>query len=291
MTPIRAALARVPRRSVLVVVAIAAAVVFVLPRLPRPVAGVGTLDECALMSAPIVVLDGDAWRQALPDGGVGAPNMLPVAAWPDGLRYDDATDTLRDPDGTVRFRRGDRVRISGTIVEVHGDPSPCYYTRHVRIDSIEAGDPAVSTLPPPSTPSGAELLVHLGGAINCGQFPYGCYATLSVAPTGTKVEAAWRPPASDPQWVPDRADTEAFDPTPFGTIPTLAPGGHRIVISLLGSYDTVSYAPDGSVARDLLSRCTLDVDVDPADGPVEIQVTFTPDGVSFGGTCSIEPVG
>ncbi len=140
MTPIRAALARVPLRFVLVVVALAAAVVFILPRLPRPVAGVGTLDECALMSAPIVVLDGDAWRQALPDGGVGAPNMLPVAAWPDGLRY-DATDTLRDPDGAVRFRRGDRVRITGAIVEVHGDPSACYYTRHVRIDSIEAAGP------------------------------------------------------------------------------------------------------------------------------------------------------
>ena len=142
MRAIRAALARVPLRSAVVVLAFVAAVVFILPRLPRPVAGVGTLDECVLMAAPIVVLDGDAWREALPESArAGAPGMLPVAAWPNGLRYDDATDTVRDPDGAIRFRRGDRVRITGAIVEVHGDPSPCYYTRHIRIDSIEAGDP------------------------------------------------------------------------------------------------------------------------------------------------------
>ncbi|HUP55736.1 MAG TPA: hypothetical protein VM408_09540 [Methylomirabilota bacterium] len=126
----------------LLAVAVAAAVAFILPRLPQPVGGVGTLDECALMPAPVVVLDGDSWRQALPESArAGAPGMLPVAAWPDGLRYDDATDTVRDANGTVRFRRGDRVRIAGAIVEVHGDPSPCYYTRHVRIDSIEPGGP------------------------------------------------------------------------------------------------------------------------------------------------------
>ena len=131
--------------------------------------------------------------------------------------------------------------------------------------------------------------MHLGGAINCGLFPYSCFAALSVAPAGTSIEADWRPPATDPWWSPV-PNSDQFDPTPVGTIPTLASGGHRLVISLLGSYDTVSYTPDGSIARDLLSRCTLDVDVEPADGPVEIQVTFTPDGVSFGGTCSIETV-
>jgi hypothetical protein len=134
------------------------------------------------------------------------------------------------------------------------------------------------------------LTVHLNGAIHCGLFPYSCFAALSVTPAGTNVEEVWRPPATDPWWSPV-PNSETFDPSPFGEIPTLAPGGQRLVISLLGSYDTPSYAPDGSIARDLLSRCTLDVDVEPADGSVEIQVTFTPDGVSFGGTCSIEAVG
>lgn len=137
---------------------------------------------------------------------------------------------------------------------------------------------------------GAELIVHVGGAINCGLFPYGCFAALSVTPAGTKVEEDWRPPATDPWWIP-MPNSETFDPTPVGTIPRLAPGGHRLVISLLGSYDTPSYGPDGSIARDLLSRCTLDIDVDPADGRVEVQITFTQDGVSFGGSCSIEAVG
>ena len=147
---------------------------------------------------------------------------------------------------------------------------------------------AVSAPPPPSAASGAELIVHLGGTIHCGLFPYSCHATLSVAPAGAAIEAAWLPPAGDPWWMPSGSKTETFDPAPVGAIPTLAPGAHRLVISLLGSYDTPSFNPDRSIATDLLSRCALDVDVEPAAGPVEIQVTFTPDGVSFGGSCTIE---
>jgi hypothetical protein len=150
---------------------------------------------------------------------------------------------------------------------------------------------AASAPPPPSAAPGTLLVVHLGGSINCGQFPYGCYAALSVTPAGTKVEEHWRPLATDPLWIPDGPSTEAFDPSPVGAIPALTPGGHRLVISLLGSYDTPSFTPDGSRATDLLSRCMLDVEVDPAARPIEIQVTFTPDGVSFGGSCSIEAMG
>jgi hypothetical protein len=142
--------------------------------------------------------------------------------------------------------------------------------------------------PSPSSDSGAELVVDLGGTIGCGMFPYSCRAVLSVVPAGTEVEAVWRPPDTDPWWAPDGPSSEGFDPKPVGGIPTLAPGGNRLIISLLGSYDTPSYDPDGSIATDLLSRCSIDIDLDPAAGPVEVQVTFTPDGLSFGGSCTIE---
>ena len=43
---------------------------------------------------------------------------------------------------------------------------------------------AVSAPPPPSAASGAELIVHLGGTIHCGQFPYGCRAAITIEATG-----------------------------------------------------------------------------------------------------------
>jgi hypothetical protein len=66
----------------------------------------------------------------------GAERYLPVAAWPTGLRFDLATGQVLDASGGVAMRAGDRVAVSGSIVDVHGDPSPCYFTRGIELDSI-----------------------------------------------------------------------------------------------------------------------------------------------------------
>lgn len=150
--------------------------------------------------------------------------------------------------------------------------------------------PSTALTVPPSRDDGVSLVVQLAGTIGCNRFPYGCGARLSVLPVGTEVPATWRPAPDDPAWAPAGMGDDTLDPTPYRTVPTLAPGGHRLVVSLLGSYDTPSYAPDGSIATDLLSRCMLDVDVSPRPDPVAIRVTFTPDDESFGGTCVIEGV-
>jgi hypothetical protein len=82
--------------------------------------------------------------------------------------------------------------------------------------------------------------------------------------------------------------SERLDGTPVWTVPDLPVGRHRLMISLLGQSDVVSYAPDGQVARDLLSRCYVDVDVTPDTDHVGIVVTFTPDGSQWGGSCRVE---
>jgi hypothetical protein len=74
----------------------------------------------------------------------------------------------------------------------------------------------------------------------------------------------WRPPAMDLVWVPDYANagtTDDFLATPSGDPLTLTPGRQEIIVSLLGSYDMPSLNPDGTVATDLLARCSIGVDV------------------------------
>ena len=86
----------------------------------------------------VVKLDGD-WRSALPaDVRAYSPGYLPVADWPTGMSYDEASGELRETSGAVRFRRGDRVRLKGSVVEVHRDPSPCFYIYNLKIDDIRA---------------------------------------------------------------------------------------------------------------------------------------------------------
>jgi hypothetical protein len=143
----------------------------------------------------------------------------------------------------------------------------------------------------PSPPPGAPVSVAFAGEIHCDLFPYSCGAYLSVVPPDSVVDGDWRPAASDPWWLPDRSGDPGaglFEPVPIGTMPALAPGRHRLVMSLLGRSDLVSYAPDGSIATDLLSRCTADVNVMTATPRVSVLATFTPDGVSHGGPCTLE---
>lgn len=142
--------------------------------------------------------------------------------------------------------------------------------------------------PPAASPSpasrAAAIPVHVrfgGSRLNCvDNFPYSCTATLSLVRAGTAVPDEWRPSAADASWVPG-------DPRPLGAEPVAAPGPLRLVVSLLGSYDVPSYAPDGSRAFDLLSRCWADVDV-PAAGALDVLIAFSnPDPDSFRVSCSV----
>ena len=115
-----------PRWRLLAGLAVAAVVVaVVLTRLPRQVEGTGTLDGCAIDRGwPVVHLDD------------GPEPYLPVTAWPAGMTYDLAERVVVDASGRTVVSRGDRILVKGSIVEVHGDPSPCYFTRGIRIHTI-----------------------------------------------------------------------------------------------------------------------------------------------------------
>lgn len=103
------------------------AAALIVPRLPRSVAGVATLGQC-YWGWPVVAFEGEDWKGALPDNlRANAPGSIPIAQWPNGSHFDEARGALLDARGSVLFRNGDRVRIVGSIVEVHGDPSPCFY--------------------------------------------------------------------------------------------------------------------------------------------------------------------
>jgi hypothetical protein len=77
-------------------------------------------------SDPIVVLDG---------------RQIPVSRWPDGMSWDWNREAVVDAAGTALFHKGDRISIDGRFVTVHGDPSPCFQTRTIRLDQIEPADP------------------------------------------------------------------------------------------------------------------------------------------------------
>lgn len=104
------------------VVAVAALVLVIATR-PTSVEGSGTLSEC-YWGDPIVSIDG------------GDP-YLPVAGWPEGLRYDHESKAVVDSSGQPVIHLGERVALKGNLVEVHGDPSPCFLTRNIKLTSIQ----------------------------------------------------------------------------------------------------------------------------------------------------------
>ncbi len=173
---------------------------------------------------------------------------------------------------------------TGEILGVYpGAPDP------VPAAEVPATAGALSSARPPD--GDVSLEVRMTGRIACATFPYGCTATVSVLPPDAQVPDAWRPPATDPYWVPDYSNggtTDHFLPEPSGAVPTLAPGRNLVVVSLVGAYDTASFNPDGTLATDLLSRCTALADVTTGSQALAAVVTFTPNELDFGGTCSIE---
>ena len=185
--------------------------------------------------------------------------------------------------GGFRSRGKSWVVGFGVVLAVAGcSPAP-----------VPSASPTVAATPTivatPTGATGATLRVKLGGKIRCASFPYGCGPTLTVLPAGTTVSDAWRPPLTDPFWAPDYSSggtADHFGATVVGTVPKLPLGMHELVISLLGSYDVVSFNPDGSKALDLLGRCTLDVEVTSVDQVVSVLVTFMP-GQDFDASCTI----
>ncbi len=124
------------RLWVVLIVGALVATALILPRLPRPVAGAATIDQCQ-GGWPVLVFEGSDWRKALPDNlQAGPPRQIPIARWPNGMHFDEPTGVLLDIRGDVALRKGDRVTIKGSVIEVHGDPSPCYYTLGVQVDEI-----------------------------------------------------------------------------------------------------------------------------------------------------------
>ncbi len=141
VTRYRQWLASKPVRVGLLVSVLAVALLIYIDRAPKSIEANGTLDQC-YWGWPVVYLEGD-WQGSLPaDIRKNPPAYLPVAVWPTGMSYDEEAGELRDSSGTVRFRRGDRVRINGAVIEVHGDPSPCYYIWNLRIDTIDPASTA-----------------------------------------------------------------------------------------------------------------------------------------------------
>jgi hypothetical protein len=121
--------------TVLALVVLLIALGLILRWSPRPVAGVATLGQC-VYDWPVLAFEGEGWKSALPPDIPYAPREIPIAQWPSGMSYDVATGVLLDPSGEVLFRDGDQVRMVGSLVEVHGDPSPCYFTLGVRVEEI-----------------------------------------------------------------------------------------------------------------------------------------------------------
>ena len=110
----------------------------VISSMPRPVAAMGTIDQC-LWGWPVINFEGEDWKVAVPDNrGPYVQRQIPVAEWPRGMRYDEPAGVLLDQRGSVVFRKGDRVRVNGSIVRTSGDPAPCFYLLGVRIEAIAA---------------------------------------------------------------------------------------------------------------------------------------------------------
>jgi hypothetical protein len=70
--------------------------------------------------------------------------------------------------------------------------------------------------------------------------------------------------------------------------PAADPGEHLLVISLIGASDVVSFNPDGSVATELLARCTAEVDIAPDSEAVDVLVTFVSEPDTTVATCTVE---
>jgi hypothetical protein len=153
--------------------------------------------------------------------------------------------------------------------------------------AVAASGCAAAPADPPAPPRPILLHVHFAGSIRCSTFPYSCGATLSIIGVEQPVDAT-KPAATDAQWFVPTMGATIFDPAPIGGAPSVLPGKHRLVMSMLGQYDTPSYDANGEIARDLLARCSADIEPTDGSGPIDVLVTFTPVGPDWDAICELQ---
>jgi hypothetical protein len=153
-----------------------------------------------------------------------------------------------------------------------------------------AGCGRSAELPSPSPIEHLEIEVHSAGRLTCNSFPYGCGGWLNILPPDAAVDFVV-PPSSDLGWTPEPergTPAEGAEPTLIGVIPAATVGPHLVVVTVTGSYDVASYESDGSLAVELVSRCTSPVDFPAGTISAVIVVTFDADGTTYRAPCSIE---
>ena len=157
-----------------------------------------------------------------------------------------------------------------------------------------APSPAPTPVPTPPPTVAATIPIHVTfkGTVNCELgVSYSCGPSLSVLEPGADVPDSWQPPVTDPMWDPRGGGMEAVEGTHWTLLrgsPVTAAGRHLLVVSLTGSSDVPSYGPDGTIARDLLGRCTTEVDVAPDAQGLDIVVAFKPQPATTRATCTID---
>ena len=150
--------------------------------------------------------------------------------------------------------------------------------------------PSSSRPLPSATPVSIGIEVTISGTIGCATFPYSCTVALSVVEPGTTLSSSWRPAATDPWWGPDWSPgmhATRLDPTVRGNLPSLVPGDHTLVVSILGSSDTPSFNPDGSIATDLIGRCQTETGVGSSATRLIVTILLTPGETGLDTSCSV----
>ena len=151
--------------------------------------------------------------------------------------------------------------------------------------------PTQAGIPSPSAAPAIPIHIRFEGRVNCNiGFSFACGPRLSVLDAGTPVPASWRPSATDPQWDTRGGGMQDVKASRWPRLrggPAAGPGRHLLVVSLIGASDVVSFNPDGSVATELLARCSADVDVAPDADALNLLVTFVPRPDSTLATCTV----
>jgi hypothetical protein len=163
------------------------------------------------------------------------------------------------------------------------------------------------TAPPPPSASGGPspsvtvavatipINVQFRGRVNCNLgFSYYCAPSLSVLEPGTDLPETLRPSESDASWQTRGDDMQNVGGRRWTLLrgaPATAPGRRLLVISLIGASDVASYNPDGTVATELMGRCSTEVDVAPYTDAVDIIVRFESEAETATATCTVELAG
>jgi hypothetical protein len=181
-------------------------------------------------------------------------------------------------------RRTAMVAILGSLLAACAAPTP-------------SPSPSSTPEPTPSPTLEATIPVNVQfkGRVNCNiGFAFYCSPSLSVVEPGTDLPDSWRPGEADPIWHTRGEQNQNVNGRRWTLLrgePVVAPGPHRLVVSLLGQSDVASYNPDGTVASELMGRCTTDVDVAPDAASLDLVVTFESEPEDTAATCTITVAG